>query len=439
MSVQKPVPPPEHDDTAPILRSAGEPEEPHRRRWPWILAVVVAVIVGFALLRGRRPATEGKPDAKGGRGATAARPIPVVGTAVKTGDLGVYLTGLGTVTALNTVTVRSRVDGQLVKVTYREGQLVKAGDLLVEIDPRPFQVQLQQAEGTLAKDEATLKNARQDLERYRALLQTDSISKQQYDAAVAAVNQAEGTIENDKGQVANARLNLVYSKVTAPVGGRVGLRLVDAGNMVHAADPNGLVVITQLAPIALVFTIPSDQLPPVLAQLHAGKKLGVEAWDRSMGRKLASGTLDAVDNQIDPTTGTVKLKALFENKDESLFPNLFVNARLLVDTLHGVVLAPNAAIQKSPQASFVWVVKGDAVEMRNVEVALTEGDVSALKKGLQPGEVVVTDGVDKLQNGSKVTLATPSAPRAPGAPGGPKAAGGERGQGRGQQGGGRKK
>ena len=407
MSVQKPVDPPErHEDTAPIL-TAAEPVEKRRRTWPWVV-LAIAALLGFLLLRGKHPASEGK--ATGGKSGKPAAPraIPVVAAPAKTGDLGVYLTGLGTVTALNTVTVRSRVDGQLVSVRYHEGQLVKAGDVLVEIDPRPFEVQLQQAQGQLAKDEATLKNAQQDLERYRVLLTQDSISKQQYDQAVAAVNQAQGTIESDRSQVASARLNLTYAKVTAPTTGRVGLRLVDVGNMVHAADPNGLVVITQLQPIAAVFTIPSDQLPPVLAALHAGKMLAVEAWDRSLTRKIATGTLAAVDNQIDTTTGTVKLKATFDNQDEALFPNLFVNARLLVDTLHGAVLVPNAAIQRSPQTTFVWVVGGDAVELRNVEVQLTEGEQTALKKGVAPGELVVTDGVDKLQQGTKVTLSSPA-------------------------------
>jgi multidrug efflux system membrane fusion protein len=406
MSVQKPEPPPPEDSPAPFLSAAGEPGK-RRRRWPWILAIVIAAVVVLLVVRGRQPKSEGKPGAKGGKQA-APRAVPVVGVAARTGDMGVYMTGLGTVTAISTVTVKSRVDGQLLNVAYREGQLVRKGDLLVEIDPRPFQVQLQQAEGQLAKDEATLRNAQQDLTRYGNLLAQDSISKQQYDQAVAAVHQAEGTIESDRAQVSSARLNLTYSKVTAPTTGRVGLRLVDPGNMVHASDPNGLVVITQLQPIAVVFTVPSDQLPPVLTALHAGKKLAVEAWDRSLGRKLATGTLSAVDNQIDSTTGTVRLKATFDNEDEALFPNLFVNARLLIDTLHGVVIVPNAAIQRSPNATYVWVAKGDAVEMRNVDAHLTEGEETALKKGVTSGEVVVVDGVDKLQQGSKVSLSSPA-------------------------------
>jgi multidrug efflux system membrane fusion protein len=396
------------------------------------VGALVLVVLVF-VLRGRKPAEEsGKPGGKGGRQA-APRAIPVVAVPSKTGDLGVYLNGLGTVTALNTVTVRSRVDGQLLKVAYRDGQLVKQGDLLAEFDPRPFQVQLQQAEGPLAKDEATLKNARQDLERYRVLLEKDAVSRQVYDQATAAVHQAEGTIESDRAQVANARLNLTYAKVTAPFAGRVGLRLVDPGNMVRTSDPNGLLVITQMQPIAVVFTLPADQLPPLLARFHSGTKLGVEAWDRSLTKKLAAGTLDAVDNQIDSTTGTVKLKALFPNEDESLYPNLFVNARLLLDTLKGAVLVPNAAVQRGVQGTFVWVVKPDeTVEMRPVVAALTEGETTAIRSGLAANETVVVDGVDKLNAGTKVQVSAPGArPAAP--------EGQAHGQGQGQrQGGGRR-
>ena len=239
--------------------------------------------------------------------AARSRTVPVVVATARAGDMGVYLIGLGTVTPVNTVTVRSRVDGQLVAVNYREGQLVRKGDVLAQIDPRPLQVQLLQAEGQQAKDEATLKNAQLDLKRYQVLVAEDSIPRQQLDTQVATVNQLEATLKSDRAQIESAKLNLTYSRITAPISGRAGLRLVDPGNMVHAADPNGLLVLTQLEPIAVVFTIPADQLPPVMAHMRSGSRLPVEAWDRDLKARLALGTLEAVDNQIDETTGTVRL------------------------------------------------------------------------------------------------------------------------------------
>jgi len=296
-----------------------------------------------------------------------------------------------------------------MKVSFKEGDLVASGALLAEIDPRPFEVQLTQAEGQMARDQALLKNAQVDLERYQLLFQQDSIAKQQLDTQEALVHQYEGAVKVDQGQIDNARLQLVYCRITSPISGRVGLRLVDPGNIVHAADANGLIVITQLEPISVVFSIPEDNLPQLQQQMRAGRRLAVDAYDRDMKRKLAAGSLMTIDNQIDPTTGTVKLKALFENSDNALFPNQFVNARLLVDTRRNVVLVPNAAMQRSPQSAFVFVVKPDhTVEARSVEVQGSEGDRTAIARGLAAGEIVVTDGVDRLQPGMKVDMRGPN-------------------------------
>lgn len=342
----------------------------------------------------------------GGRAAEApaSRAVPVVATTARQGNMGLYLTGLGSVTAFNTVTLRTRVDGHLIKVAFQEGQIVRQGDLLAEIDPRPFQVQLAQAEGQLAKDEAQLKNAKVDLERYKVLLAQDSIAKQQLDTQIAVVQQYEGVIKSDVAQIDNAKLLLTYSRITAPITGRIGLRLVDPGNMVRANDPNsGLAVIMQLQPIAVMFNIPEDELPQVLKKMRDGKQLVVEAYNRDLQKKLATGTLLTIDNQIDANTGTIRCKAVFPNEDNALFPNQFVNARLLVETKHDTTIVPASAIQRSLQVTFVYVVKGDStVEVRNVVLGPTEGDDVSIDSGLASGEVVVIEGVDRVQRGMKV-------------------------------------
>jgi multidrug efflux system membrane fusion protein len=342
---------------------------------------------------------KGAKDDKGGGHA-----VPVIAALSRQGDMPVYLNGLGSVTAFNTVTVRSRVDGEIIKIAFTEGQLVKKDDLLVEIDPRPFQVMLEAAEAQKAKDQAQLQNALLDRERYKVLFGQEAIPKQQYDTQLATVAQFEAQIKGDQSAIDNAKLQLVYSKITSPLTGRIGLRLVDQGNIVHATDTNGLVVITQLQPIAVIFNIAEDSLPTVRKKMQSGT-LRIDAYDRDLKKKLAQGHLLTIDNQIDQSTGTVRFKGQFENEDNSLFPNQFVNARLLLDTRHNAVIIPTAAIQRSPQSTFVYVVKPDnTAEVRNVVSTLTEGDEAAVDSGLEPGESVVIDGVDKLQQGTKVSM-----------------------------------
>ena len=336
--------------------------------------------------------------------AMPPRVVPVVTAVVQKSDLQVYINGLGTVTAFKTVTIRSRVEGELVKVAFTEGQMVNEGDLLAEIDRRPFEVQLQQAEGQLARDQATLKSADITFKRYQELTQTRSISPQQVDEQRALVQQTAGAIQSDQAAVENAKLQLDYCRITAPISGRIGLRLVDQGNIVRANDPNGLAVITQLQPIALVFTIPQDDIVRVQKPQSEGQPLVVDAFDRDFKNKLATGKLLAIDNQVDSTTGTVRLKAVFDNEDGLLFPNQFVNARLLVDTRRDATVVPTAAVQRGPTSTFVYVVQpDDTVELRTVTVSLAEGTRTSVESGLSPGEVVVIEGLDKLQSKTKIT------------------------------------
>jgi membrane fusion protein, multidrug efflux system len=372
----------------------------HWRRWA---AAVIVAIIGLYYFMGRN-----RTDAPPPQAAMHAA-VPVSAVPAKLGDLNQYITAIGTVTAYNTVTVKTRVDGELVTVNFTEGQMVKAGDVLAQVDPRPYQVQLTQAEGTLAKDVATLENNKILLARDKELYAQKVIARQDLDNQQALVNQYEGSIESDKGAVDNAKLNLTYARITSPITGRVGLRLVDAGNIIHATDTTGIAVITQLQPIAVDFSIPEDDLPSLETAMKANPNLPVEAFDRDFKHQLADGTLLTTNNEIDQTTGTVKLKASFPNTDNALFPNQFVNARLLVNTIQNTVLIPAAGLQRSQQGSFVYVVKpGNTVEMRPVTVQATQGEQVALSKGLAAGEVVVTDGVDKLAQGTHVSVQTAS-------------------------------
>ncbi len=390
------------EPTSPAAASEGPAHR--RRRWPWILGAAL-IILGVWLVWPRLHTGRSPKDPRLGLDA-AMQGVPVTGAVARIEDLPVYLTGLGSVIPVKTVTVRTRVDGQLDKVAYREGQSVREGDLLAEIDPRPFEVQLHQAEGQLAKDQAALVNAKLDLKRYQELIKDDSIPRQQLDTQAALVDQYEAALKSDQAQVDSAKLNLVYCRITAPLSGLTGLRLVDPGNMVHASDTNGLVVITQQQPITVVFTIPARYLPQVMQQVRAGNKLAVEAWDEFATRKLADGTLFATDNLVDPSTSTIRIKALFPNTDYALYPSQLISAKLLVDTLRGAIVVPTEALQLSSQSTFVYVVKPDrTVEIRNVDVRLTQGDDSAIAKGLSAGEMVVTEGVDKLQAGTRVAVA----------------------------------
>ena len=386
-------------------------QRPLLKRAVITLVVIGLLAVGLYALVTRSSEDQSRAAGQGYNGAV--RSVPVVTTEAKTGDIGIYLNGLGSVVPFNTVTVRSRVDGQLMQVLFKEGQLVRKGDLLAQIDPRPFEVQLTQAEGQMARDQAQLKNAQLDLERYRGLYKQGFVPKQQLDTQEALVRQNEGIVKADQGQIDNAKLQLIYCRITAPIDGRVGLRLVDQGNMVRANDPNGLLVITQLQPITVIFTIPEDHLPAVMMKLKTGEKLPVEAFDREHKRRLAMGSLLTVDNQIDPNTGTVRLKAVFPNDDLELFPNQFVNAQLLLDTKHGATIIPSAAVQRGPQGAFVYVVKDDkTVAVRPVAVGVSHAEDSAVESGLAPAEVVVVDGTEKLREGTKVEIRTPVQPPA---------------------------
>lgn len=386
----------------------------HRsNRLMWIAITVVVIVLAVIFMASRKPsaaAAEKGGGAKGGRSGMGGPggpggAIPVVGIKVLKGDIGVVLTGLGSVTPVYTVTVKSRVDGELTKVLYKEGQFVRKGELLAEIDPRPFRVQLVQAEGQLAKDQAALDNARLDLKRYQDLAPHNAIPEQQVATQSALVEQYEGAIKSDMGPIEAAKLNLAYCEIAAPFDGKVGLRLVDPGNIVHASDQNGLLVITQVQPITVVFTLPEDQVREVIRRMSQGEKLNVTALDRDQQKVIAQGALSSIDNQIDPTTGTLKLRATFDNKHSELFPAQFVNVQLLVQQKKDVTLINSAAIQRNTTTTYVYLVKPDSsVTIRNISLGTSQNNQTEVVSGLNPGDVVVMTGVDKLQEGSKVNV-----------------------------------
>jgi len=416
------VPPPDSrpDPAEPLGPSdarTGAPDRRRRnRRRAWIAAAVVLLVAIGAgaflwLGRGAEEPTKAK-----GRGDPSARAMPVVAQPARQGTIDVYVSALGTVTPRNMVVVRSRVDGQLVSVAFNEGQIVRAGQPLAQIDPRPFEVQLTQANGQMARDQAQLNNARIDLERYRTLLAQDSIAKQQVDTQAALVRQLEGTIEADKGAIDSAKLQLTYARIIAPITGRVGLRQVDAGNIVHASDANGLVTITQVQPITVVFPVPEDNVRRVMKRMQTVANVAVDAYDRDGKVKLATGRLVTIDNQIDAATGTVKLKAEFANDDGALFPNQFVNVRMAVETHDDATLVPSPAIQRGAPGTFVYRVNDDrTVKATPVTIGAVDGETTEVRGDIASGTLVVVDGADKLREGARVELIDRNAAQAPAA------------------------
>jgi multidrug efflux system membrane fusion protein len=367
-----------------------------RRQFRVALAVALGLLCAFL-----SSCAAGDPNQKKAQ-AAGPHAVSVAVAKVQTQDVPVYMVGLGSVTAFYTANIKSRIDGQIMRVNFQEGQIVKEGDLLILIDPRPYQVQLEQMQAQLFKDQATLRDAKLNLDRYTTLIPSGSIAQQQVDTQKSLVDQLDGQVRTDQAQIDNAKLQIVYCNITAPFTGRVGLRQVDPGNIVHAADTNPMLILTQLQPIAVVFTLPEDQLPMV-AQHMKNSTLAVEAYSRDNQTKLATGKLQTIDNQIDPTTGTAKLKAVFDNKDNQLWPNQFVNANLLLETRKNSMVLPVAALLRGPQGTFVYLVKPDkTVEARTVKVAITQGNIAAITSGLNPGDTVVTDGQDKLQTGSTI-------------------------------------
>jgi multidrug efflux system membrane fusion protein len=365
-----------------------------------VVVILALAIAGLVYYRKQQAAAQ----AARAKAAAANRSVPITTASVRQGPIGVYINALGTVTSVYTATITSRVDGQIISVNYREGQMVRQGDLLIQVDPRPYQAALLQAQGTLAHDEALLNESKIDLDRYQLAFNRNAIAKQQLDDQAQLVKQYEGSVKNDQGTLASATTNLDYASIKAPIDGRVGLRLIDPGNIVTAGGSTPLVVITQLQPITVIFSVAEDYLPQIQKQLKNGNKMEVAAFDRAQQTKLATGSLLTLDNQIDTTTGTLKLKAIFQNQDLALFPNQFVNARLLVDTQQNASLAPTAAIQRNAQGTFVYVINSNqTASLRTITVGTTDANLAAVQ-GVNPGEVIAVTGFDKLQDGVKVSI-----------------------------------
>lgn len=378
-----------------------------RRRWKWLWLpslILLAVVLYYVWPRNKtQPTTTTAPPARGA-GMPTPGVVPVVAAKSWKGNIGVYVTGLGSVTPVHTVTVASQIAGYLMDVVYKQGQIVNKGDLLALIDPRPYQVVLEQDEAALARDTATYNNAIVDLKRYQTLVPLNAAPEQTLATQAATVKSDAAILKTDQAAIDTAKLNLTYCHISAPITGRVGLRLVDPGNYVQAGSTE-LVVITQIQPITVIFPISEDQLPEVYQRWRAGERMPVEAYDRTNTTKIAAGYLQTIDNEIDPTTGTVKLRARFGNQDGALFPNQFVNARLLVEEKRGVTLVPTAAVQRSAEATYVYLVQANStVKMQMVKVGTTEGDATEITSGVEPGQVVVMTGVDELQQGSKVRV-----------------------------------
>jgi multidrug efflux system membrane fusion protein len=427
-----PAPPPHSERRSPTSQASTPPPsaaQPRRRRLLWIVVAILIVAGLFAWHPWNRGGANnpqqqagggrrgGGPGGPGGPGMPAP-PQPVHVATVTQGEMPVVINSLGTVTPLASVTVKTLLNGTLQDVAFQEGQMVKKGDVLAQIDPRPYEISLRNAQGTLAKDQALLQTARLDLKRYQMLLSQDSIASQQVDTQASLVQQLEGTVKADQASVDTFRLDLTYARITAPVSGRVGLRQVDPGNYVTTSDTNGVVVITQLQPISVIFTTSEDNLTAILKPLHAGTKMSVTAYDRANTTSLESGYLETIDNQIDTTTGTVKLRARFDNKESMLFPNQFVNTKLLVDVIKDATIVPTPAVLNGSSGAFVYVVKPDnTVTVRNVKIGPVDGERTSIKTGLQVGERVVIDGSDRLKEGAKITIPADKPKAASGASG----------------------
>jgi len=399
-----------HKPAAPVKPQAPKespfvPQPVKRRRSAggFVLGLIILLGLGFAVYRVVAPAPA--PPARSGRGAGAGAPQSVGVATIGKGDIKIIFSGLGTVTPLATVTVRTQINGQLTDVAFIEGQSVKKGDFLAQIDPRPYQLAEEQYEGQLVHDQGLLDQARTDLARYQTLVQQNSIARQQAEDQVYIVKQYEGSVKSDQAQIDTQKLNLAYCHIVSPVTGRVGLRLVDPGNFVQTSDTTGLAVLTQLEPMSVIFSLPEDNIPEVTAQMKLGTELSAAAYDRANVTELASGKISTIDNQIDTTTGMVKFRAEFPNTDETLFPNQFVNVRVLIKTLHDVVTAPNAAIQQGAPGSYVYLVnQDDTVSVRKVKVGPADNGMVQIESGLNPGDRVVTDGTDRLSDGARVTI-----------------------------------